>query len=82
MSTDAKCEASLYPCVPTHWLWLPKPIRLVIGYTTMVIFCWTFLSPFFFAVLLFPPFWKAFPIVSIVLLSLLVLSYIIPMKES
>lgn len=31
-------KAALYPCVPTEWLWMPKPLRMVLGYLTMVLF--------------------------------------------
>lgn len=73
--------AKLYPCVPVDWLWMPKPVRKVVGYVTMVLFAWTFFSPLLFIVLLVPAVWRSCPIMAGSCLALLILSFVTPQKE-
>eukprot|EP01031_Cornospumella_fuschlensis_P039267 gene39267-47788_t len=74
-------EAKLYPCVPANWLWLPRPLRIAFGYLTMCLFAWTFFSPLFCLALLVPWVWKTFPRLALGSAILLVVSYLVPMKE-
>ncbi|RYZ15584.1 MAG: hypothetical protein EOO70_06500 [Myxococcaceae bacterium] len=79
-SADAE-EAKLYLCVPADWLWMPRPLRLVLGYVTMCLFAWTFFSPLLCLALLVPWVWRTFPRLALGSAILLVASLLMPMKE-
>jgi hypothetical protein len=72
---------AIYPCVPVSWLWLPKSIRWLLGWITLILFALAFFSPFFSLALLFPAVWRNFPYTATAFLLSLILSFVIKPKE-
>lgn len=79
--TEKKSSVAIYPCVPEKWLWIPKPIRKALGWTYLVAFSLSFMSPLGGIVFLIPQAWIHFPILTTSWLSLYILSFTIPPKE-
>jgi hypothetical protein len=71
----------LYKCVASDWLWLPKPLRLALGWTVVVAFSLSFLSIPFSCFLLIPYVWRTFPIFAGLYLLALIGSFLLPLKE-
>ena len=74
-------EKKLIPAVPIDWLWMPKPIRYVVAWITIVLFALSFFSPLFAMILLVPWVWRTFPLFAGLFSVSLILSFIIPPKE-
>lgn len=77
----AEKSPQLYPCHPVDWLWLPRPFRLAIGWTIVILFSLSFLSLPLTLILLIPAVWRTFPISASLYLLAFIMSYILPLKE-
>ena len=75
-------NAKLYPCIPEAWLWMPKWLRNTIAHITVALFCLSFLSLPLSLFLFIPALWRNFPIFCSIWLCSIILSYILPLKES
>ena len=60
-SANAK-PPQLYTCSPEAWTWLPKPLRLVLGWVSILLFCWSFAAAPLCLLLLLPITWRVAPI--------------------
>lgn len=80
-AADAEADATLHECVPVNWLWLPKPIRLVLGHLVVTFFSLTFLSVPISLIFITPYMLRNYPIVCGVFLASLVMSMMVPLKE-
>jgi len=76
-------EVKLYPCVPKDWLWLPRPLRAVLGWTSICLYTLCFLTPVYGFALLLPYSWSspALARCHYVMLAAIVASYLAPMRE-
>jgi len=74
-------EAVLYKAVPVHWLHLPKFVRSILGWTTVLLFGFSFFTIPLCVVFLIPYVWRTAPITSGVCLGSVVLSMLLPLKE-
>lgn len=74
-------QPQLYRCEPVDWLWLPKPVRIALGWVVATIFSLTFLSIPICAIFLVPSFWRTFPKLATFLLASVFLSVLLPPKE-
>lgn len=77
-----KSLPQLYRCEPEYWLWMPKPVRIALGWVFASLFSLSFLSIPMALVLLIPAVWRNAPIGASLFLALLVLSVLAPAKES
>jgi hypothetical protein len=71
----------LYKCVASDWLWLPKPLRLTLGWIIVILFSLSFLSIPFSCLLLIPFIWRNFPTLAGFYLFALIGSFLLPLKE-
>jgi hypothetical protein len=76
-----KEEAILYKCEPLHWMSLPKPLRLVLGWATVLMFGFSFLTVPMCFVFFVPAVWRTAPMAASVALGSVVLSMCLPLKE-
>ena len=74
-------DESLYPCVPIDWLWLPKPFRRFLAWTTIMLFCLSFFSIPISFFLFVPIVWTTVPMIATVYALTVFLSLILPPKE-
>lgn len=74
-------EAKLFTAVPQDWLWMPKPIRRIVGWITIVLFALSFFSLLFAMLLLIPAVWRNYPVLAGSYAVALALSYLLPMRE-
>jgi hypothetical protein len=82
MNKNKKNEApQLYKCEPTYWLFLPKWIRTILAWTTIIIFCISFLSVPISIVLIFPITWKKASLSASVYLGSMLISMLWPLQE-
>jgi MFS family permease len=81
MSQSKEEPSKLIPAVPVNWLWLPKPLRIALGWVTLTVFALSFLSPIFALILLVPGFWRSCPFTAGIFLTSLILSFVIKPKE-
>ena len=79
MSTSNNIK--LYTCKPVHWMHLPKAFRLILGWITIMIFVFSFMSAAFCILLLFPWTWRTFPVTSTIYFASVCISMIIPLRE-
>lgn len=71
---------TLYKCVPVSWLWMPRPIRLLLAWITAVFFSTTFLIVPIMTVVL-PVLWFTNRTAALICVALLTVSMLTPMKE-
>jgi hypothetical protein len=71
----------LYTCEPVDWLFLPKFARTILGWTTILIFGFSFLTIPMCSIFLIPQVWRYAPVFSGVCVSTVVLSMVFPLKE-
>lgn len=71
----------LYECVPVNWLWLPAPLRKVLGHAIVIVFSLSFLSVPISFIFLTPYMLRNYPIVCGVYLSSMIMSMLVPLKE-
>jgi hypothetical protein len=76
-----KEEAILYKCEPVHWVSFPKPLRLVLGWATVLMFGFSFLTVPMCFVFFVPAVWRTAPVAASVALGSVVLSMCLPLKE-
>lgn len=50
----------LHKAVPVDWLWMPKPLRVALGWATLIWFTLLFFSAPSFLLLLIPFFWRGY----------------------
>jgi hypothetical protein len=81
MSKAPKDTAILYKCEPIHWKSFPKQLRLVLGWITVLIFGFSFLTIPLCVVFFIPAIWRNAPVVSSICLGCVILSMIMPLKE-
>jgi hypothetical protein len=74
-------SAELYQCVPVDWLWLPRPLRLALGWMIIILFSLSFLSIPISLFLLIPAVWRTFPMIASSYLIALIASFLFPLKE-
>lgn len=76
-------EIKIYKCEPTYWLFLPKPIRLILGWITLIIFCSTYFVIPMMLIFLFPFMWSSLfrKKVSSFILLIIFISFMLPQKE-
>jgi hypothetical protein len=74
-------DAILYKCEPLHWMSFPKPLRLVLGWATVLMFGFSFLTVPMCFVFFVPAVWRTAPVTASVALGLVVLSMCLPLKE-
>ena len=79
--TKDKQEAILYKCVPDYWKSFPKPLRLVLGWASVLTFGFSFFTIPLCFVFLIPQVWKSAPIFSSICLISVIISMILPLKE-
>jgi hypothetical protein len=80
-SPNTKRPPQLFRCVPTAFLWMPKPLRIALGWITVVLFALSFFSPLGAMMLLIPAVWRNFPGIAAFYAIALVLSCVMPLKE-
>lgn len=71
----------LYPCHPVDWLWLPRPLRLLLGWIIVILFSLSFLSIPLSLILLLPVVWRTCPIMASAYILSVIISYLLPLKE-
>ena len=71
----------LYSCKPDDWVWLPKPIRIILGWVSLCLFTLTFLSIPISIILILTAYLKITPIISAVWFTLVFISMLSPAKE-
>jgi hypothetical protein len=76
-----KEEAILYKCEPLHWVSFPKPLRLVLGWATVLMFGFSFLTVPMCFVFFIPAVWRTAPVAASVALGSVVLCMCLPLKE-
>lgn len=76
-----KPSDTLYKCVPVHWLSYPKPVRIVLGWITVLLYGWSFLTIPMCFLFLVPAVWRNAPVTAGILLGLVLLSMVMPLKE-
>lgn len=74
-------EAILYKCEPDDWAYLPKVIRTLLGWATVLLFTLSFFTVPICCVLLIPTLWRKIPVISTLCLATAVASMLIPLKE-
>ncbi len=79
--SDSSNSGKLYRAVPVNWLWLPKPIRMALGWIYLVIFSLCFFSLVFALVLLVPAFWRRYPLFAAGFAVSLIISLMLPARE-
>ena len=77
----AVVDTPLYECVPVNWLWLPAPLRKILGHIVVTTFSLTFLSVPISLIFVTPYMLRNYPIICGVYLSSLVMSMLLPLKE-
>lgn len=77
----AATAGTLQKCVPEYWLWMPKPLRFILGWITITIFSLSFLIVPICSFLLVPAMWRNFPYCCSSWVALLVISMLAPQKE-
>lgn len=80
-TTEQSTEAVLYKCVPVDWMWVPKPVRKIVGWITIVLFALSFFSPLFAMILLIPRVWYSVPVFAVTFFLSLVASFLAPQRE-
>jgi hypothetical protein len=73
--------AKLYVCAPVDWVWMPKALRTIIGWITIMIFALSFFSLPILGLLLFPATWTIAPYTATAYLSMSIISMLIPPRE-
>eukprot|EP00906_Rhabdomonas_costata_P027719 RCo039337 len=73
--------AVLHPAVPRDWLWLPRPLRLVLGWAYLVLFSLSFFGAVPVLLLVFPWVWRRFPYLAGGYLLCLAVSLTLPPRE-
>ena len=84
MSATIKLDSlsvKLYKCEPVDWLFLPKGVRYLLGWITIELFCFSFLTAASCVLFIIPYVWRVAPMLTGGYLSLIVLSFITPLKE-
>lgn len=79
--SDSSNSGKLYRAVPVNWLWLPKPIRMALGWIYLVIFSLCFFSLVFALILLVPAFWRRYPLFAAGFAVSLIISLMLPARE-
>lgn len=74
-------EATLYKCVPEHWLYLPKTVRKGLAWVTISLFSFSFFSPILGFPLLVPALWRRYPWMQCSIIASLVGSMLLPPRE-
>ncbi len=78
---EARKEKKLFKPEPVYWLWLPKPMRLILAYITITLFALSFYALPAAFLLVFPWTWRTFPLASSLYAISLIISYILPPRE-
>ena len=72
---------TLYPCEPVYWKSVPKPVRYVLGWVTIIGFALSFTLPLFLGLLILPPLWRLAPYLCGGFVAVVIISMLVPMKE-
>ena len=80
-SEASTTTAKLYTCTPVDWVGVPKPVRYVLGWITIMIFALSFFSIPMLGMLLLPATWKYAPVTAASYLALSIISMLIPPRE-
>lgn len=75
------CEAKLYKCTPEYWKAYPKSLRLFLGWLTVLMFSFAFLTIPMCIVFFIPAVWRNAPVLSSICLGSVILSFLMPLKE-
>lgn len=74
-------DAILYKCEPEYWKFLPKPLRTILAWASIIIFALSFLSIPACTVFLVPQVWTCAPYLTTFCFSMVMISMLTPMKE-
>ena len=74
-------EAVLYKCEPTYWLFMPKWLRFIFGWITVLLFGFSFLTIPMCGIFLIPYVWKVAPVPAAIGVASVMASMLMPLKE-
>eukprot|EP01032_Pedospumella_encystans_P012233 gene12233-14166_t len=74
-------EAILYKCEPTYWLFMPKWLRFIFGWITVLLFGFSFLTIPMCGIFLIPYVWRVAPVTAAIGVASVIASMLMPLKE-